>query len=1593
MNNLSIIRLLFLFVGFAIVTQTANAQLEKSWPNWATEDGTQFVGDEYTQTTATNFVEYQYAGTDFSMGFYSQNNALTGTSGFRYGMDYVGASSALFLYFNGSIASVLNVSLNTNDVMQIKYSNGRFTVIRNGLELNFANYTTFSYLYPYFKDDNASGEELKMSVHKELPANVSPTWIPYSSYRLAANVLERGNDGAIEFAYNGSSSLIQARFQTAKNIGYGSYCLARFYIYPSNRILRMYYRNVTPGGHLQSASWSSTSITLSTHEFYVGAKIRMAREGSNIVYYVNGEEKKRINTDANIDLHPMILSYFTTQENLAKVTFAERGGVCSNYYNSKGSYVSSSSGLTYYGTPSQDSDWNHITSRTYDGEGEQVCHLLGETRTYYDELGQEVQVQSRDVVTDKVWATATLFDSYGRAGITTLAAPTGDDNIQYQPNFFRDTDGQNYGIDDFEGSKLNNPSAVGEQTNTLGWWYSTNNNEDPWQATTDFPYSRTEYSKLTGSLRRVSQPGDAHRMGSGHEMSNYIMPAGSELRYVFGDQHPLCLLAGDSYYDSGNLIQSQCGSTSYSPRYFKQITVNANGKETVTFTDRSGNQVAKAVSGNTSSTTVNLKNTEIEIPAGDYHDIHITRRSSSSTSVSFSGSSKNYTIYNLKTDGIHVANIGSNSYSLPAGFYRIVNNNSNSNLTVSYQINYFDFSLSIYDHRGNRVASVAPNDVDYDVNNPEPEAFTYYQYNSVGELIWERSVDGGRKNYFYSPDGRLRFTQDSKQTAYGRYSYLKYDKSKRVIEMGECSVIPSSGLGNYTGNDNYPYSSLSNRTYYLYDEVDAGFPLSSYEQRYVTGKLSKMWNDQESIWHSYDEMGRAEWVARQITGANEAKITEYQYDMIGNVTSVVYQKDKSDEFRHQYAYDRRSMLKSAATRRDDHVNSAPTNQAQYVYHDDGDLAEKVYRNGLETQNFAYTISGKLKAINPDDMRVTDIGEGGRHPFSMALHYYLNDFKPANGQWKETRSLPTTSATSTSYNSFNENVTASRWKTRATNGSVDLSGHFAYRYRYNYRDEFDWAYFANITPYSNSTYEGQASFNLNYYNWTTYDKNGNVKRMYRYGTNISGCSNGLYLDNLTFNYSSTAGSNRLTHIDDSYSNNCVPGELTDQNANNYVYNQLGQLIIDYQANRYIEYDVYERVAKVRNGTTSSSPLAAEYFYGPDGRRVRKKVYNGSNWVNTWYSYDANILQSTYENSNACGGCGILSQTEVPLYGSGRVGIAYPQSSWEEHYELSDHLGNVRAVIREGQASEQEVLSYADYYPYGWKMPERHFSASDDYRYAYQGQFAEEDEETGWLAFDLRSYDPRMARWMSMDPYHEFHSPYLAMANSPINYTDPSGGTTDSPIFDYDGNFLGTDSEGFKGDIIIMTRDQYMAATANGTKILDHELVMQWANNTPHTRTLTYAMLTDFNYDDPKHRSYLRTMYQNLLLAAADEGLITLSSDYFDKNPLQIVAATGRIAASGPNSGKWKITAYVNTYEKGEEPVFGGDYKYLWFIGDSGDAINILGVHEPLHEKYPGNHQHPTIDPIVLDPKQNPAIKLATPEYIQHVERRIERNKKK
>ncbi len=204
----------------------------------------------------------------------------------------------------------------------------------------------------------------------------------------------------------------------------------------------------------------------------------------------------------------------------------------------------------------------------------------------------------------------------------------------------------------------------------------------------------------------------------------------------------------------------------------------------------------------------------------------------------------------------------------------------------------------------------------------------------------------------------------------------------------------------------------------------------------------------------------------------------------------------------------------------------------------------------------------------------------------------------------------------------------------------------------------------------------------------------------------------------------------------------------------------------------------------------------FDYDAMGQRIAKTVTNKNTtdgtdkFVTTYYVRDpqGNVL-AVYEHKHGDSDNGTFTLAEQHLYGSGRLGMkkrdlalnvanASESTTPVTHYELTNHLGNVLAVISDeaSTADEPTVVSLSDYYPYGMEMPGRSYSESDDYRYGYTGHEKVEDLADGVYITEYRLLDTRLGRWMSPDPCalrYPGLSPYNYGANIPTVMSDPNG----------------------------------------------------------------------------------------------------------------------------------------------------------------------------------------------------------------------------
>lgn len=165
-------------------------------------------------------------------------------------------------------------------------------------------------------------------------------------------------------------------------------------------------------------------------------------------------------------------------------------------------------------------------------------------------------------------------------------------------------------------------------------------------------------------------------------------------------------------------------------------------------------------------------------------------------------------------------------------------------------------------------------------------------------------------------------------------------------------------------------------------------------------------------------------------------------------------------------------------------------------------------------------------------------------------------------------------------------------------------------------------------------------------------------------------------------------------------------------------------------------------------------------------------------------DARLLASLLANEYA-------SAPGEMSYLPGGIGFAYTTIGRrrEKLYELTDLRDNVVATVSDvkaageqgaGQVStyQADVANANDYYPFGALMAGRRYKESDGYRYGYNGK--ENDNEIkgegGQQDYGRRVYDPRIAKFLSVDPitssYPEL-TPYQFASNSPIQGIDLDG----------------------------------------------------------------------------------------------------------------------------------------------------------------------------------------------------------------------------
>ncbi len=605
---------------------------------------------------------------------------------------------------------------------------------------------------------------------------------------------------------------------------------------------------------------------------------------------------------------------------------------------------------------------------------------------------------------------------------------------------------------------------------------------------------------------------------------------------------------------------------------------------------------------------------------------------------------------------------------------------------AKYTPSEYHYTLYYYDQAGNLVKTLAPAAVQPNFNptylsqvqtaraaatdlsngtNIENMA-KQYRYNTLNQVIAQKTPDAGLSNFWYDRLGRLTVSQNARQASDPSYSYTMYDALGRITEVGQkpqttpmTQTISQDTTALKTWlSDLVAGGTKVQITRTIYDLPYPSFtgtaPIAQLNLRNQVSYTEVIDVDntnpvpyRAASFYSYDIHGNVDTLLQDYGPAsmmgianNRFKLIRYDYDLISaKVNQVSYQPGMADAFYQQYTFDAENRIIAMRTSTDS-LNWQ--NDASYSYYRHGLLARTQLGDlQVEGVDYAYTLQGWLKSINPSS--VTDPATGdqfdgdgtgspalfARDAYKLTLNYFddgtYTDYQPIAppAGYVQGNGLPSAQKTSL-YNSNIGSIAVNIRKLAA--GAAAYAGAMIYNYHYDQLNRIvsmdPWAANGSFTPTGTSPMPDYAER-------FGYDPNGNILTLSRNGTTGTGLALGM--DNLSYQYiyAKSAGglgeyvpgqapatgvdhlTNQLGSIRDAVTS-AGYSDIQNQSPLNYQYDAIGNLVGDVQAQiTNITWSVYVKIlCMIDSGKTIS------YTYDPSGNRISKTA----NGFTTWFVRD-------------------------------------------------------------------------------------------------------------------------------------------------------------------------------------------------------------------------------------------------------------------------------------------------------------------------------------------------------------------------------------
>jgi RHS repeat-associated protein len=546
-----------------------------------------------------------------------------------------------------------------------------------------------------------------------------------------------------------------------------------------------------------------------------------------------------------------------------------------------------------------------------------------------------------------------------------------------------------------------------------------------------------------------------------------------------------------------------------------------------------------------------------------------------------------------------------------------------------------------------------------------------YKYDDRNRLVEKKIPGKGWESIVYDKLDRPVLTQDAVQKTQQKWNFTKYDNLGRVVYTGiythdleksqaqmqshfntlnataeklyETKVSTGTGFdGTYYTKDHFPDRNLEVLTVNYYDDYDfdrAGGPTTvnvywvnstTNLKGLATGSRIKVLDQSPQKWMTtvtyYDEKARPIYTYSHNAYLETTDIVENDLDAFTGrleASKTTHKKEGLQDLiiQDRFGYDSMDRLLSQHQQ----INSQPEELIVKNQYDAlGQLIKKEVganeTDPLQSIDYHYNIRGWLKKINDPFESL------GNKLFSMELHY--NDYGSRL---------------------YNGNISATHWKT--------ASDHAKRRYNYYYDD------LNRITSAYYSAWGQNSRFNLGS---LSYDKNGNIQRLYRKGAVVSEPEISRSIDYGTLDYLNyTYNGNQLTKVEDNGNDHYGFKDGADIDIE-YSYDANGNMTKD--DNKGINAISYNHLNLPKQVTLNGGNI--KYTYDATGTKLRKQVGNSIT------DYAGNYV---YKN-------GDLEFFNTP------EGYATPNglNGFDYIYQYKDHLGNVRLSYTKNPDNSQETV---------------------------------------------------------------------------------------------------------------------------------------------------------------------------------------------------------------------------------------------------------------------------------------------------------------